>query len=291
MLLSPQGDGLHASLAKTHNSFEVPCGSYAHFKAARYLLRVTRDSRYGDSMERVMYNTVLGAKSLRADGRAFYYADYSFSGRKIYSNHVFPCCSGTLPQVAADYRINAYFRDPLGIYVNLYLPSKVRWIQDGVQVSLSQTGNYPYEDSISLVLATPAPKEFTLRLRIPEWALGSRIEVNGKRWPGEPICGRFAAISRRWRGGDTVDLQIRRVKRLEPIAPQHPNTVAMLCGPLVLFAIIDQNGPPAISRRQLLGARQTGKRVWETGTSRGVIRMLPYVEIDAEQYSTYLRIT
>jgi uncharacterized protein len=140
MLLSPEGDDLHASLAKTHNSFEVPCGSYAHFKATRYLLRVTRDSRYGDSMERVMYNTVLGAKTLRPDGRAFYYADYNFSGRKVYSNHVFPCCSGTLPQVAADYRINAYFRDPLGIYVNLYLPSKVRWVQDGVKVSLSQTG-------------------------------------------------------------------------------------------------------------------------------------------------------
>jgi DUF1680 family protein len=29
-----------------------------------------------------------------------------------------------------------------------------------------------YEDSISLELATPAPKEFTLRLRIPEWAQG-----------------------------------------------------------------------------------------------------------------------
>jgi uncharacterized protein len=291
MLLSPEGDDLHASLAKTHNSFEVPCGSYAHFKATRYLLRVTRDSRYGDSMERVMYNTVLGAKTLRPDGRAFYYADYNFSGRKVYSNHVFPCCSGTLPQVAADYRINAYFRDPLGIYVNLYLPSKVRWVQDGVKVSLSQTGDYPFEDSVSLELATSAPKEFALRLRIPEWAQGSRIEVNGKRWPDEPICGRFAAISRQWRSGDRVDVQIPRVKRLEPITRHHPNTVALLCGPLVLFAIIDQYGLPSITRRQLVGARQTGKRVWEAGTSRSVLKMLPYVEIDAEQYSTYLRVT
>src|SRR5260370_15860566 len=50
------------SLTKTHSGFETPCGSYAHFKLTRYLLRVTRDPRYGDSMERMMYNTILAAK-------------------------------------------------------------------------------------------------------------------------------------------------------------------------------------------------------------------------------------
>ena len=61
---------VYESLTKTHSGFETPCGSYAHFKLTRYLLRVTRDSRYGDSMERVMYNTILGAKPLERDGRA-----------------------------------------------------------------------------------------------------------------------------------------------------------------------------------------------------------------------------
>lgn len=44
----------------------------AHLKLTRYLLRVTRDARYGDSMERVMYNTVLGAKPLQDNGESFY---------------------------------------------------------------------------------------------------------------------------------------------------------------------------------------------------------------------------
>src|ERR1700731_713404 len=144
MLRSPARDDINASLTETHHSFETPCGSYAHFKVTRYLLRVTRDSRYGDSMERVMYNTVLGAKPMHSDGRAFYYADYNFAGRKVYSNHRFPCCSGTLPQVAADYRINSYFHDPRGIYVNLYLPSRVRWSQGAVHCSLEQNGSYPF---------------------------------------------------------------------------------------------------------------------------------------------------
>ena len=65
-LRAPDSDALFESLAKTHQSFETPCGAYAHFKLTRYLLRVTRDSRYGDSMERVLYNTVLGARTAGA---------------------------------------------------------------------------------------------------------------------------------------------------------------------------------------------------------------------------------
>jgi hypothetical protein len=93
-------DYLYKSLSDTHRSFETPCGSYAHFKLTRYLLRVTKDGRYGDSMERVLYNTVLGAKRLEPDGRAFYYSDYHFDGAKTYFPDAWPCCSGTLPQVA-----------------------------------------------------------------------------------------------------------------------------------------------------------------------------------------------
>src|SRR5271163_3316136 len=77
-LQAPGNGGVYASLTNTHHSFETPCGSYAHFKVTRYLLRVTRDARYGDSMERMMYNTVLGAKPMQDNGETFYYADYNF---------------------------------------------------------------------------------------------------------------------------------------------------------------------------------------------------------------------
>lgn len=68
---------LYDSLEKTGASFETPCGSWAHFKLTRYLLRITKDSKYGDSMERVMYNSALDATPLQPDGRTFYYSNYS----------------------------------------------------------------------------------------------------------------------------------------------------------------------------------------------------------------------
>ena len=129
-----------------------------------------------------MYNTILGAKPLERDGRTFYYSDYNFKGRKVYSDHRWPCCSGTMPQVAADYRINTYFRDGHGVYVNLYIPSTVRWTQDGAQVSLTQKSEYPNESHVEFEVKTSKAEWFALSLRIPAWAEGSSVAVNGKRY-------------------------------------------------------------------------------------------------------------
>ncbi|HEY4054658.1 MAG TPA: beta-L-arabinofuranosidase domain-containing protein [Terriglobales bacterium] len=291
MLRSPESDDVYQSLTKTHNSFETPCGSYAHFKITRYLLRVTGDSRYGDSMERVMYNTVLGAKPMHSDGRAFYYADYNFDGKKVFSNHRFPCCSGTLPQVAADYRINTYFHDARGVYVNLYIPSSVRWVHEGAVVALRQAGNYPFEDSVHFELLTSAAKEFALNLRIPAWAEGARIEVNGKQQTNAPKPGSFAAVSRLWRSGDHIDVLLPRKMRLEPIDQKHADTVALLCGPLVLFAIRENDTAPSLTRAELLAATQNSDQAWHAGDSRNPVTLLPYVAVDDQQYSTYLRVS
>ena len=287
-LVAAAGGELYASLSSTHNTFETPCGSYAHFKLTRYLLRVTRDSRYGDSMERVMFNTVLGAKPLRADGRAFYYADYNLSGRKVYSNHRFPCCSGTLPQVAADYGISSFLRDTRGIYVNLYLPSSMRWLQRGAHCSLRQATDYPFADTVAMQLAASQSCEFALRLRIPAWATGARIEVNGSRWHGPTEPGSFASIDRRWSDGDRIEIELPRRLRLEPLDAQHPSTVALVCGPLVLFAIGSGSGRLQRQRAELLRARQVAGRRWVASVGETTLTLLPYVAIDDEEYSTFL---
>jgi hypothetical protein len=285
-LRAPESGDMAASLTNTHSSFETPCGSYAHFKLTRYLLRVTRDSRYGDSMERVMYNTVLGAKPLLADGSAFYYSDCNFHGRKVYHNARWPCCSGTLPQVAADYRINAYFRDSNGLYVNLYLPSTLRWTQDGSQLSLTQKSDYPLEGELSLELTASKSTEFSIHLRIPAWAQGASIAVNGKRVPGSYHPGQFAELHRVWKNSDRIEVEFPMPLRLESIDARHPQTVALLRGPLVLFAITD--APPVVSVQQLLAAKRTRPQTWQVQTSSGAISMLPFTAIAEQEYSTYL---
>jgi uncharacterized protein len=289
-LRAPNSPDVAASLTGSHSSFETPCGSYAHFKLTRYLLRVTHDARYGDSMERVMYNTVLGAKPLRADGRTFYYSDYNFKGRKVYSDHQhWACCSGTLPQVAADYRINTYFRDPSGVWVNLYIPSTLRWTEDGAQVALTQDGLYPFETVVQFYVKASAAREFALSFRIPAWAKGASISVNGQRAQTAENPGSFAAVRRRWSTGDRIELELPMTTRLEAVDSRHPEDVALMFGPLVLFALTDSQ--PALTRADLLAARRIDRRTWQVATAGASIKMLPFTEIGEETYSTYLRIT
>jgi DUF1680 family protein len=278
---------VYDSLGKSHSGFETPCGSYAHFKLTRYLLRVTRDARYGDSMERMMYNTLLGAKPLEADGRTFYYSDYNFKGRKVYSPHRWPCCSGTMPQVAADYRINTYFRDARGVYVNLYIPSTLRWTQGAAQITLTQKSEYPYGSHVQFEVTASKPTEFALHLRIPAWAEGMSVTVNGKRVPAQP--GSFARLQRVWKTGDHIDLDLPLKSRLEAIDPQHPETVALLVGPVVLFAITDAE--PKVTRAQLLAAKKTAAQSWQVETADGPLKMSPFTAIEEEEYSTYLRVS
>jgi uncharacterized protein len=286
ILRAPDSDDVYDSLTKTHSSFETPCGAYAHFKLTRYLLRVTRDARYGDSMERVMYNTVLGAKPLQRDGSTYYYSDYNFSGRKVYSPNHWACCSGTLPQVAADYRINTYFRDARGVYVNLYIPSTVRWVQDGARVSLRQRSSYPFESHVEFEVTSSHPREFGVSLRIPVWAEGAAISVNGKRQQSDVPPGSFAAIRRTWKTGDRIGLEMPLTKRLEAIDGRHTDTVALLSGPLVLFAITD--AAPKVTREQLLAATKSGERSWRAATAGAPLKMLPFTAIADEAYTTYL---
>ncbi len=286
LLLATGSDDLAASLTSSHDSFETPCGSYAHFKLTRYLLRVTREARYGDSMERVMYNTVLGAKPLLADGSTFYYSDYNFHGRKIYKPNRWPCCSGTLPQVAADYRINTYLRDADGIYVNLYIPSTLRWTEGGAKVYLTQTNDYPFDSALQFQVSVSKTTEFAIRFRIPAWADGASIFVNGKAVPESVAAGTFAAVRRTWKNGDRIEMNLPMRLRLEPIDPRHPDTVALLCGPLVLFAITDN--PPSVTARQLLATKRIGARSWRTEIAGGQMTLLPFTAIEDQQYSTYL---
>lgn len=236
--IEPGSGKLGESLETSHGSFETPCGTYGHFKVARYLMRATGDSRYGDAMERLLYNAALGALPLQSDGTAFYYSDYNQAGRKAYYGAKCPCCSGTIGQLTADYGISAYLRDALGLYVNLYLPSGAIWRRHGEPaLTLTQSGAYPLDDRIAMQVAAPRPVSMALRLRIPGWAgPATRLSLNGRALPGAVTPGRFATIARTWRDGDRIDLVVERTLRGEPVDAEHSSRVAMMQGPLALFA-------------------------------------------------------
>jgi uncharacterized protein len=289
-LFRPPGSGeMGESLKQTHFSFETPCGAYGHFKITRYLLRVTRDSRYGDSMEQVLLNTILGAKPLKEDGSAFYYSDYNhIFACKGYHRDKWPCCSGTFPQITADYGISSYFHEANAVYVNLYAPSRATWTRGSSRVTLTQRTNYPYEPATRIELSTATPETFTVHLRIPAWAgAKTTVAVNGRRIDDALTPGTFAAITRTWNDGDRIEMEFDMTAKLAPVDPQHPEVVAPVYGPLALFAL----GRPASPLRKdaLLAVAQTssGSSTWSAQTEQGTLNFKPFAAIEDEQYRLY----
>ncbi|HEY1579246.1 MAG TPA: beta-L-arabinofuranosidase domain-containing protein [Terracidiphilus sp.] len=280
------------SLAVTHASFETPCGAYGHFKIARYLLRVTRDARYGDSMERVLYNTILGAWPIQENGTSFYYSDYANTGKKVWYKDKWPCCSGTFPQLAADYHISIYLRSRDGIYVNLFTPSSVQWSEGGTNLALTQVTQYPFDNKIEIRVSASQPHEHTVYVRMPAWAKPApMLMVNGNRASDSVEAGSFAAIRRTWKDGDRIQIEFSMPLRLEAVDENHPNVVALLRGPLVLMAVAESQ--PGFGAQALLRARPVNNAggdwiaISEDG---GQVTMRPFMSIDKESYSTYVRV-
>jgi uncharacterized protein len=278
------------SLSDTHASFETPCGAYGHFKITRYLLRVTKDSRYGDSMERVLYNTILGAWPIQADGTSFYYSDYANTGKKVWYGQKWPCCSGTFPQLAADYHLSTYLRSSDGVYVNLFTPSKVQWTDGSGRYALTQETKYPFANTVNIRVSASKSADFVVYVRIPAWTTpNAALTVNGNRAPETIQPGSFAAIKRTWSDGDRIELELPMPVRLETVDTNHPNLVALLSGPLVLFAIADSQ--PSFDRSALLQARaaNTSNGDWIARSADGSdVTMRPFMNIDKENYSTYV---
>ena len=268
--VEPGKGQLGASLSETHRSFETPCGAYAHFKVMRYLMALTRDARYGDSIERVLYNTILGAWVPREDGSTFYYTDVHHSGTKTYRQGdpkaesrwdrepKWACCTGTLPQITADYTITAYFRAADGVYVNLYVPSRLTWTMQLRALCLTQQTAYPTESLVTMRMELSAPAEFALHLRIPAWAgRQTSISVNGKRTKADLSPGTFFALRRSWKSGDMIELDLDQPVRTEAVDAQNADQVAIMRGPQVLFAISEKQ--PEIARKQIAACNFEGR--------------------------------
>ena len=301
--VQPGKGELGDSLRTTHRHFESGCGAYSHFKLMRYLLALTRESRYGDSMERVLYNVALGIQPILEDGSTFYYSDYHSSARKSYIRIIpdaqyrwdkddkWPCCSGTFPQLTADYGISSYLRAPDGLYVNLYVPSRLIWKQGDTRCSLLQETDYPAGNGVTLTMTTAPSTEFTVYLRIPAWAgKGTSVSVNGHRVRAEVAPG-FFSVRRSWRSGDRIELEIDQTVRYEPVDAQNPNQVAVLRGPRVMFALAETQ--PKLTRRQLTSAKieRAHGDDWVARTEVGDIRLRSFGSIGDEVYQTYWDVT
>jgi hypothetical protein len=292
LFITPHRGALYDSLSNTKAHFETPCGSYANLKLARYLLRFTGEARYGDGLERDIFNTILATRKPDSDGDYPYYSTYGPGASKQYYDSKWPCCSGTLAQAVADYPLNIYFHSANALFVNLYAPSQLVWRRSGEQVLVRQETDFPAGDKITIRLSLNRPRRFEMRLRIPGWvAAAPRLTVNRRPFKTAVMPASFATIDRTWSNGDTIELVLPQSFRTLAIDELHPETVALMKGPL-MYVGIDTTGEaqwrsiaPSLGLKPLPLSRQRYLRQ-ERDTEQVFV---PYYLVGEETYETYFR--
>jgi hypothetical protein len=171
----------------------------------------------------------------------------------------------------------------------LFTPSKVQWSDAGGRFALTQVTEYPFENTVKIQVAASQPAEFSIYVRIPAWTIDPVLSVNGKSVSEPTRPGTFAAIKRMWKHGDRVELELPMRLRLEQVDANHPKLMALLHGPLVLFAVADAQ--PTFETNGLLQAKaaNNSKGDWIARSIDGSeIPMRPFMNIDKENYSTYV---
>ncbi|HVR34438.1 MAG TPA: glycoside hydrolase family 127 protein, partial [Methylomirabilota bacterium] len=131
----------------------------------------------------------------------------------------------------------AYARSPRTLWVNLYGGSTVEATLDGAgRVRMTQETEYPWNGRVRVTMNETEGREFTLKLRIPEWSNEARLRINRRPEALGARPGSYATLTRRWQTGDVLELELPMVTRLieaNPLVEETLNQLAVKRGPLV----------------------------------------------------------
>ena len=291
--VQPHAGELAASLTATHDHFETPCCFYAHARLARYLTPFTGDARYGDGLERVLLNTILGALDPDDDGGYFYYSDYHCGGPQsllpaqvaLLRRNPAPVRGGLSPQPLFP-RFRRHLREPLRRERGA-LASQSRGGETHAEHAYPGIGAHRISRGPGNARGIRHPSANPGVAGPPGAALGQRQGHFRGCGPGT-----FATLRRRWRKGDTVDLNLPFSFRAVPVDDRSPGIVAVMRGPVMLTAV----NPPerlAATPAALAGMRPVpGKPLeFDCDSAAGPVRMRPFFQVEREPYSTYFHRT
>ena len=228
--LSPAGQ-LSAEWAGGQTHQECCC-SYNMMKLTRHLFGWAPQAAHMDYYERNLVNHRLG--TIRPDGMNQYFISLTPGAWRTHGGETdtFWCCNGTAVEEYNKLSDTIYFHDDDGVWVNLFVPSRLDWKEKGV--SLVQTTRFPEEARTHLSIQAAPAKAFAINLRIPGWtSQDAKVLVNGKPLDQSLTPGSYLTIHRAWKKGDSIELDMPMHLHVAPFA-DNPSLVAVLYGPLVL---------------------------------------------------------
>lgn len=209
------------------------------------------DGKYADVVEREMYNGALSGISLSGD-KYFYVNPLASQG----GHHRVPwfetsCCPTNLARFLPSLGQYVYASAEEGLVVNQYMNSEAELVLgSGLGVRLKQSTLYPWDGRIELEVNPAASAGFSIRLRVPEWCRGYRLEAGGVSISGSGALTDqgYLVLNRHWSPGDTVVLELDmpvNLVRAKPEVEADRGRVAVQRGPVVYC--LEQTDHPGLS--------------------------------------------
>jgi DUF1680 family protein len=206
------------------------------------LMRLEGDMRYGDVIERTVYNALFAANS--PDGRWIRYFT-PFTGDRTYDTRDSFCCCGNYRRAVAELPQKVYYRTPNGgIAVNLFTNSQKSFDVQGTVVTLRQETAYPNDGEVTLTIAAKSNATFPLQIRTPRWCREITFRVNQeapvKVDPQAQELGRYE-LNREWKDGDVIRISMPMEWRFVRGRGVQDGRVTLLRGPIVYCIGKDHN--------------------------------------------------
>lgn len=287
------------------------CTVYNMVRTASYLLKYTGEAQYADYIERALYNGFLAQQNAQT-GMPAYFLPLGAGSRKKWGTRTrdFWCCHGTMVQAQTLYPELVWFTDGDKITAAQYIPSEFTAEMNGANVTVSQTTGMKYYNDqaffdekddgqmsrwlLKFSVKCDKPVRFTLSLRVPEWAKGVELEVNGKN-TAAPVKDGWLDITADWQN-DSVQVFFPSELRAETL-PDMPELMSVVDGPIVLAGIIGSdcgiNGADKLNeqfmpqREHTYGTFPWRQNSWRTRNQPQSVMFRPLYEVTDEEYTVY----
>lgn len=219
-------------------SIEGPetCNTYNMLKLTKELFATLPKSYYMDYYEKALYNHILSTEN-HEKGGFVYFTPMRPGHYRVYSQPQtsFWCCVGSGLENHAKYGEMIYAYSDHDLYVNLFIPSTLKWKEK--KIVLRQINNFPETPETQFIVDVASRSNFNLKLRCPEWAKPSEVKiiVNGKQENLKPDADGYFTITKKWKKGDVITMKMPMHVSAEQL-PDQSDYYAFKYGPVVLAA-------------------------------------------------------
>lgn len=174
-------------------AYAETCAALALALFARRMACLYSDSKYADTVERIIYNGFLSGLSI--DGTSFFYEnaqEIDLENRKTRPGVHFPitervkvfgcsCCPPNVTRFIASIGDFLYRYDENGIFVEQFMDSEA----DVNGVKVTQSTDYPFDGKVRFTVSDGV----TLNVRVPGWCEEYALYKNGRAVNAAPVKG------------------------------------------------------------------------------------------------------